>query len=238
MMQHPAHRPPRGPHPGILAAISFGLFAASLVVSAILTGGQSVISPFSSTDGVVAFFRDHGEVVAFSSMLQLGSAVPLAICAATIYTRMLHLGARVPGPAIAFVGGLTAALTLMFSAFAWWTLSRPEVTIDATLTHALAFLSFVAGGVGFSTGMGLLIAGLAVPLLILRLAPAWLAWSGLVIAALAEMSFLSMTLEPLHVLIPIARFAGLPWLVVAGFLLPQTRAEARQQGNTVAASRA
>jgi hypothetical protein len=196
-------------------------------MSAIVTRGDSVISPFSTTDDVVAFFREHGTVVAFASMLQFGSAVPLAICAASVYTRMLHLGARVPGPAIGLVGGIAAAVTLMMSTFTWWTLSRPEVTVDATLAHALAFFSFVAGGVGFSTGLWLLVAGVAVPMLILKLGPRWLAWTGLVIAGLAELSFLSMTVEQLHAVIPIARFAGLPWLIVAGFMLPRRRSEAQ-----------
>lgn len=66
-------------------------------------------------------------------------------------------------------------------------------------------------------------AGIAVPTLILRLVPAWFAWIGLVLAVLAELSFLSMVAEPLQFLIPIGRFGGLIWLAIAGFLLPKTR---------------
>jgi len=225
MMQQPAIRPVAGPNPGILAAVSFGLFSASLVVSAFLAGGAGMVSPFTSTGTVVSSYEDHGDLVRLTSMLQFGSAVPLGIYAAAVYTRMLRLGARVPGPAIAFVGGITASILLMVSSMIRWTLGHPEIVADATLTHALAFLSFVAGGVGFSTGIGLLIAGMAVPMLILRLAPRWLAWTGVALAVLAELSFLSMTLDVFHALIPITRFVGLPWLIVAGFLLPHSRAE-------------
>ena len=61
------------------------------------------------------------------------------------------------------------------------------------------------------------------PALLLRLMPTWLCWIGLVIATLAELSFLTMVLEPLQFLIPIGRFGSLIWLVAAGFLLPKTR---------------
>ena len=61
------------------------------------------------------------------------------------------------------------------------------------------------------------------PPLLLRLVPVWFAWVGLVVAILAELSFLTMVIEPLQFLIPIDRFGSLIWLVAAGFLLPKTR---------------
>ncbi|MEV7135753.1 hypothetical protein AB0N24_23070, partial [Arthrobacter sp. NPDC093128] len=117
----------------------------------------------------------------------------------------------------------------MLSALLSWVLSRPEITTDLALTHALSFLAFIAGGVGYVVGMGLLVAGIAVPALILRFIPRWLAWTGLVIAALSELSFLSMAVEPLQFLLPIGRFGGLLWLVAVGFLLPQNRAAANRE---------
>ena len=63
------------------------------------------------------------------------------------------------------------------------------------------------------------------PSLILGFVPRWLAWTGLVIAALAELSFLSMAIEPLQFLLPIGRFGGLLWLIAVGFLLPNDRRE-------------
>ncbi|MEO3863710.1 hypothetical protein [Acrocarpospora sp. B8E8] len=82
---------------------------------------------------------------------------------------------------------------------------------------------------GYVVGLGLLVAGLAVPALILKLVPAWLAWTGLVTAALSELSFVSMVVEPLQVLLPIGRFGGAIWLIIVGFLLPQTRAAANRE---------
>jgi hypothetical protein len=221
-----------GPHPGVLAIVSLAIFLASLITSAVLTGGQTFVSPFAPADQVAAFFRQNIAAARLGGMLQFGSAVPLGIYAATVYARQLRLGVRVPGPAIGFFGGISAAVFLMFTGSVTWLLSRPEITTDATLTHALSFLAFITGGVGFVVGLGLLVAGIAVPSLILRFMPRWLAWTGLVIAALSELSFLSMAVEPLQFLLPIGRFGGLLWLAAAGFLLPRNRAAANQEPRT------
>ena len=221
-----------GPHPGILAIVSLGILLAAVVTSAVLTGGQTFVSPFAPADRVAAFFRRNVVAARVGGMLQFGSAVPLGIYAATVYARQLRLGVRVPGPAISFFGGISAAIFLMFSGSVTWLLSRPEITADATLTHALSVLAFITGGVSFVVGLGLLVAGIAVPALILRFMPRWLAWTGLVIAALSELSFLSMAVEPLQFLLPIGRFGGLLWLIAAGFLLPRNRAAANQEPRT------
>lgn len=226
-----------GPNPGVLAAVSLGILLASLVASAILTGGQTFVSPFSPADRVQAFFRENVAAVRIGGMLLFGSAVPLGIYAATVYARLLRLGVRVPGPAIGLFGGISAAIFLMFSGAVTWLLSRPEITTDITLTHVLSFLVFITGGVGFVVGLGLLVAGIAVPSLILRFLPRWLAWTGLVIAGLSELAFLSMTIEPLQFLLPIGRFVGLLWLILAGFLLPRDRASANQEGRPKQGSR-
>lgn len=220
-----------GPNPGILAMVSLGLTIAGLATSAIMNGGDTYISPFSTASQVIAYYRDNPEAVRLASMLQFGSAVPLGIYAATVYARQLRLGVRVPGPGIGFFGAITAAVFLMLSALVGWLLSRPEITTDATLTHALAFLAFITGGVAYVVGMGLLVAGIAVPALLLGLVPRWLAWTGLVIAVVSELSFLSLVIEPFHYLLPIGRFGGLLWLVAVGFLLPQTRATANREAS-------
>jgi hypothetical protein len=225
-----------GPHPGVLATVSLAIFLASLITSAVLTGGQTFVSPFTPADRVAAFFRQNIAAGRLGGMLQFGSAVPLGIYAATVYARQLRLGVRVPGPAIGFFGGISAAIFLMFSGSVTWLLSRPEITTDATLTHTVSFLAFITGGVGFVVGLGLLVAGIAVPSLILRFMPRWLAWTGLVIAALSELSFLSMAVEPLQFLLPIGRFGGLLWLVAAGFLLPRNRAAANEEPRTAGGS--
>jgi hypothetical protein len=218
-----------GPHLGALAIVSAVLLALSLILGAVLAGGAGYVSPFAGKDAVAAFAQSDWASIRISAMLTFGSAVPLGILAASAFARLNQLGVRVPGPAIGFYGGVTASILLMVSSLASYALSRPEITADASVALALSFLAFATGGVGYATGIGLLIAGIAVPSLILRLLPRWLSWTGLVIAALAELSFLSLAVEPLQFLLPIARFAGIVWLIFAGFLLPTDRREVRDR---------
>lgn len=214
-----------GPHLGILAIVSTGLVALALIIGLVLTGGHPYVSPFDGRDAVVAYAQENWLSLRVVAMIQFGSAVPLGIYAATAFARLQRLGVRVPGPGIGFFGGISASILLMVSALTSYVLSRPDVSSDPGVALALCYLAFITGGVGFATGIGLLVAGIAVPSLILGLVPRWLAWVGLVIAAIAELSFLSMAVEPLQFLLPIARFGGLFWLIAVGFLLPRDRRE-------------
>jgi hypothetical protein len=51
--------------------------------------------------------------------------------------------------------------------------------------------------------------------------PFWIA--GLALAVIAELSTIALLSEPAAVLLPIARFGGLAWLVGAAALLPARR---------------
>ena len=205
--------------------VVLALTLVGLVVGAALSGGAILASPFGASADVAHRYQEFWLATRVAAWLQFGAAVPLGIYAATVYARLQRLGVRVPGPGIGFFGGITASIMLMTSALTEWVLSRPEITGDAPLTQALSFFAFITGSVGFVVGIGLLIAGIAVPALILRLTPRWFAAAGLVIAALSELSFLAMVVEPLQFLFPIGRFLGLIWILVAGFLLPRRRVD-------------
>ena len=71
--------------------------------------------------------------------------------------------------------------------------------------------------------LGLLIAGIAVPALIVGLLPRALAWTGLIIAGLAELTTLVLIWPGLSPLLPVCRFTGLVWLIAAGVMLPLRR---------------
>src|SRR4051794_31139150 len=185
-------RQPTGPHLGALALISLALTVASLATAALLPDGRAYLSPFAPTAQILAYYRQHGTATRVSATLLFGSAVPLGTFAATAYTRLLHLGIRVPGPSIGFFGGIAASLTLMISAVTGWILGRPEIGGDASVTHALAFLAFLTGGGGFVGGVGLLVAGGGGPALVRRLVPRWVAWGGPFIAAARGLRFLSV----------------------------------------------
>ncbi|AKU92715.1 hypothetical protein [Vulgatibacter incomptus] len=48
-------------------------------------------------------------------------------------------------------------------------------------------------------------------------------WSGIALAAIAELSTLSLVLPVFAYLLPLARFPSFAWLIVAALLLPSTR---------------
>jgi hypothetical protein len=205
-----------------VAVIATGLFVASLVVGAL--GGGPFPSPYDSSSDVLAFFATHRTTVRVAATLQFASAVPLAILAAALVSRLQFLGfSRVPGTLIALTGGILASGLLVVSAVVQWVLSRPEVATERVVVRPLADLSFAAGGPGHVVFLGLLIAGLAVPSAVARLLPRGLALAGVAIAAVAELSTLALISQPAAFLLPLARFGGLAWLIAAAVLLPVQR---------------
>ncbi len=218
-----------GPPLGVLAVVSLALLITGLATSAAL--GGVLPSPFASAASIQRYFLGHSGAVRVSGVCAFASSVPLAIYAATASARLRQLGVTAPGATIALAGGLLSAGALGLSGLLQWTLSRPAVRGDVALVRALHDLSFVTGGPGHVVALGLLIAGMAVPALILRLLPRPLAWAGLVIAAAAELTTLVLVWPSLSVLLPIARFPGLIWLIAAGFLLPTRLRSARALGS-------
>jgi hypothetical protein len=205
-----------------VAVIATTLFVAGLVVGAV--GGGPFPSPYDSAPDVLAYFAGHRTTVQVAATLQFASAVPLAILSAALVSRLQFLGfGRVPGTLIALTGGILASGFLLLSAVVQWVLSRPEVATDRAVVRPLADLAFAAGGPAHVVFLGLLVAGLAVPSVIGRLLPRRLALAGIAIAAVGELSTLALISRPAAVLLPVARFGGLAWLIAAAALLPAQR---------------
>ena len=132
----PASRTRRhvGPPLVPVAVISVALFAASLVVGA--TGGGPFPSPYDDPRDLLAFFSAHSTTVRVAATLQFASAVPLAILAASLSSRLRYLGfARVPGVLIASSGGTLASGMLATSALAQWVLSRPGTATNSNVVR-------------------------------------------------------------------------------------------------------
>jgi hypothetical protein len=205
-----------------VALISVALFAASLVVGA--TGGGPFPSPYDDPRDVIAFFSAHSTTVRVAATLQFASAVPLAILAASLSSRIRYLGfARVPGVLIASSGGILTSGMLAASALAQWVLSRPGTGTNSSVVRPLADFAFATGGPGAVVFLGLLVAGLAVPAAVGRLLPRPVWVAGIAFAAIAELSTIALISKPAAVLLPIARFGSLAWLIAAAALLPVSR---------------
>jgi hypothetical protein len=210
-----------GPPLALLGAISLVLLLAGLAIGAAL-GGMMPLPYGSSTEIQDYVVNNHAAAVAIA-VGAFASSIPLAIYAATASARLRQLGVTAPGATIALAGGILASSGLGLSGLFAWTLSRPEVTGDATAVRALYYLTYLTGGPWHVVALGLLIAGICVPSLILALLPRAVAWAGLVISVLAELTTLVLIWPGLSPLLPVARFTGLIWLIVAGALLPLRR---------------
>jgi hypothetical protein len=229
---NPIRRLPQAGPPLPPVAIAFvALFMASLVLPIVLARGATYPSPFSAEATIVGYFRSNPTPVLLASLLQFAASLPLAIYAATSSVRLNRLGIRAPGATIGLVGGVLASASMSFSALLTWTLTRPEILDHIELIRLVHDLAFITGGPGFIVPSGLLIAGIAVPGLLARLLPRWLAWAGLVIAAIAMIATLTVALPGLSILLPIVRFPSLAWIVLAAFLLPKQHAAANRAAN-------
>src|SRR5882757_1938593 len=222
-----------GPPLAVLAGISLGLLVVGLGVSAAMGGVMPL--PYGSDTAIQGYFHGNSAAVQVGAIGVFASSVPLAIYAATASARLRQLGITAPGATIALAGGILAAGGLGLSGLLAWTLSRPEVSADPALVRAVYYLVFLTGGTGHVVALGLLIAGMAVPSLILGLLPRPVAWTGLAIAVIAELTTVVLIWPALAVLLPVARFTGLIWLIVAGALLPLRR---RRRSETVHAAQA
>jgi hypothetical protein len=217
-------RRPDGPPAGVLAAISLALSVCAILVP-LAVSGTGYPTPSSSADVTASYFGTHSFAGTLTGFFSFAASVPIGIYAATVYARLLRLGIRVPGPGIALFGGVTASILLAASGLLTWALGQASGGAPARVVHMLTDFVFALGGVGFVGGVGLLIAGIAVPSVVLRLVPRWLGWLGLILAALSEVSFLALLWPGFDVLLPVGRFIGLLWLIAIGFLLPHNRHE-------------
>lgn len=215
----------------MLAAIVFVLLLGGLVIGVALAGVMPL--PYGSAAAIQDYVAGHHDAAQAIAVGTFASSIPLAIYAATASARLRQLGITAPGATIALAGGLLASASLGLSGLLAWTLSRPEVTSDVALVRALYYLTYLTGGPWHIVTLGLLIAGVSVPSLILGMLPRPVAWTGLAIAFVAEVTTLALIWPGLSPLLPLARFTGLIWLIVAGAMLPlrrRNRQEVRAAG--------
>ncbi len=151
------------------------LFFGGLLPVTLVFADTHFPAPNQTPEEIAAYFRDNASRVAICAFLHFGSAIPLGIYTASMTSRLRFLGVRAAGVDIALFGGFAAALMVLLSAVAQWTLARPGIAADDTLTQALYYLTFAMGGPGYTVPLGLLLAGIAVPGLLLNLLPRWLA---------------------------------------------------------------
>jgi hypothetical protein len=210
-----------GPPLALVAAICIGLLFGGLALGVALGGVMAL--PYGPVAAVQQYVRAERLAVQVIAVAVFASSVPLAVYAATASGRLRQLGVCAPAATIALTGGILAAGALGLTGLVAWTLSRPEVSGDTALVRALYYLVFLVGGAGHIVALGLLVAGMALPSLSLGLLPRPLAWAGLAIAGLSELTTLVLFWPVLGPILPVARVSALAWLLVAGARLPLPR---------------
>ena len=207
-------RPQSGP-PLIIPGAAFTILTIAGIAFA-----ADVPRPDAPSNEVLAYARDHASTLRLSGFLALGAAVPLAIWSAAAYRRLRALGITAPGSAIALAGGVIASGFAALSGLIGWAAAR--TTDSAPLAATLRDLTFVTGGPGFVAFFGLLLAGVSVPMLLLRMSRP-VAIAGLILALVAELSTLTLLTLDAAIALPIARFGGIAWLIAVSLLLPASR---------------
>lgn len=200
----------------LLSGVAFGVL---MVASVVLMSGPLVTD---GADAMLPYIRDNGDSTRLVALLQLASAIPLAIWTATVYRRLRNLGANGSGAVISLAGGLLASGSLLLLGTLTWTSAEIATTAAAQSVGTLAMLSFSLGSAAYVPAFALLVAGVAVPSLALKLLPKGVAWFGLVVATVGTLSILTMVVDALMPLLPIGRFGGLLFVLLVSALLPAT----------------
>lgn len=222
-IQTPGADAGRHPSPSLggVALVHLGLFAASLVVMAVM-GRGAVPLPHGPVTAAQGYYARSADSVRLAAFFQFGAAIPLGLFTAVVTSRLKFLGLNAAGVSIALFGGIAASIMLALCGLIGWVLSQPGVESEAG-ARALELLGFATGGVGTVVPFGLLMAGVSISGGLMGLLPRWIAIWGVVVALIAELAALSLIAPQSSIFLPLARFPGILWMVAAGFALPQSR---------------
>ncbi|GHO60583.1 hypothetical protein [Ktedonobacter robiniae] len=219
-----------GPHLGAVATVYVVLFLAGLSFVTAFATNPSFPSPNASATSIVTYFQTYPEQVRISAFLSIGSLLVLGVFAASMASRFRFLGARSAWVDIMLFAGLITAFDQNLSHLCEWALTWPGITQSSPTTLVIYYLLYGSGGPGFAVPMGLFVGSISLIGARMKLLPAWIVWSGFVIALLGELSWLNLlfpTLGRLPLTIPLTRFPSFAWVIVVGFILPKTRAVSR-----------
>lgn len=231
-MSSPTRRPQGGPPLLLPAAVATALTVAA---AAVFTGGPT---PATTPAAALHYLRLHGTQQHVVAFLVASTSLPLATWTAATYRRLRTLGVTAPGAVIALVGGTLASTSLALSGLLTWVMAENAPFVDSGTARVLVDLAYITGAAGFTMPFGLVLAGVAVPGLLLGLLPRPLAWAGLVLAAVGALSSLTLLTSTLDATLPITRFGGLLWAIAAGVALPATRHRNGKRRGGVAAEHA
>ena len=227
----------RSPPLSVLAIVYILLFAAGLIVNALLTSGPQNLNPYNPIDQTQRYYSEYATGIRISAFFIFASMIPLGLFAVTSVSRLLFHRIHVAGVHIALFGGVAAAIFLGISGISTWVLSQTGVASDVGAMRVAQLMNFGAGGFAHVAALGLFMAGISVPCLFTRLIPRWICWFGLILAGICEIATLSMIFPQLSVILPVGRFGSFIWLIAVGFTLPKHRRAKYETEKVVEAQR-
>lgn len=213
----------KSPPLSVLAIVYLLLFVAAQVANNLMTSGAQNQNPYNPIEQLQTYYTQSTDGMRISGFFVFASMMPLGLFTATVVSRLLFHRVEAAGVHIAFFGGMAASVFIGLSGLSGWALSQPGVATDVGAMRVAQLLGFATGGFAHIAALGLLMAGVSVPCLFAGLTPKWVAWLGLILAAICELSVLSVVFPQLSVLLPVARLTSFIWLIVVGFTLPKHR---------------
>jgi hypothetical protein len=209
-------------------ALTVVLFAGGLVFADLL-GSDNYPALDASDDEIRRYFVDNESEVRALSFFHTLAALALLGFSAYVHTALRRGEKERHGlPALAFAGGVAAAVFLLLSAVFYRVLSEPTVAQDGALAHALLVASYLAGGPAISVPIAFLI-GAAVPTALSGgLLPRWLGWLGIAAVVVSVASALSMlgpanNRSAIYGILLLAAVLGFAWIFSASVVLAARR---------------
>jgi hypothetical protein len=194
------------------------VLAYAALTIAYVVANSSTPQPTASGLDVVRYARDNGPAITLGAILLVFSAAALIWSAAALRMRLQAVGGT-----LVLMGAVPAAVALAASATAAWFGSALTADTDADRARAIADLAFRTGGTAFAVTFGLFIAGISLAGRSTGRLPGAMTWTGLILAAAGLLSLLGLFISGFNYLLPLLRFGGLLWLIIAGILLARTR---------------
>lgn len=204
---------------GFAASAFVVLFFAGLAPVTMIGGRPYFPGPASSIVEVQDYFIHHPGPVLLCAFLHFGSAIALGLFTTQVISDLKHRKAAGSTMDLILFSGITTAITILVASCVLWTATNVEISQNVSLLFALSKIQFALGGPGFSVPFGLLVGSISIAVSRERILPRWLVAVGFAIFFVGELSWLEILTVKFIFLIPLTRFPGFVWMILASFRL-------------------
>jgi hypothetical protein len=199
------------------------LFAAFFIAGGVLGGmftSDALPLPGAPAPEVARYFADSRTAVLAVSLCQVLSAASLFVFVSPVagFVRRVT-GGRGALPPLASSGGLLSAALLLVCALIGLVMALTVSGLGLGLVDVLRNLNFLAGGTLHVASLGLFVGATSIAARRAKALPRWISWLGVVQAALAVLSLVSLVFFPAALLILLGRMLGFVWCIAVSLVL-------------------